>query len=107
MNLSTTLWGTHYSFRDLKEVLAKANEQKSGDQMAGLAAKDTRERVAAKTVLADIALHELRANPVVPYESDEITRLVEDTLDEQAYSQIKNWSVSQLREWILQDTTSG
>lgn len=107
MNLSTQMWNTHYGFRDLKELLAKANEQKSGDQMAGLAAKDTRERVAAKFLLADVGLSELRAAPSVPYEKDEVTRLVEDSLDTAAYDKIKNWSVSDLREWILQDTTSG
>jgi ethanolamine ammonia-lyase large subunit len=101
------MWGTHYNFKDLKDLLARANEPKSGDQMAGLAAANTRERVVAKTLLADVGLSELRENPVVPYENDEITRLVEDSLDKSAYEKIKSWSVSDLREWILQDTTSG
>jgi ethanolamine ammonia-lyase large subunit len=107
VKLSSKLKGTHYTFRDVKEVLAKANEPKSGDQMAGLAAKDARERVAAKMVLSDVSLGELRENPVVPYEKDEVTRLAEDSLDKSAFDKVKNWSVSQLREWILQDTTSG
>ncbi len=101
------MWETHYQFKDLKDLLGKANELKSGDQLAGLAATNTRERIAAKFVLSDIALSNLFEAPSVPYEKDEITRLAIDSLDAAAYGKIKNWSVSQLREWILQDTTSG
>ncbi|MBK9293590.1 MAG: ethanolamine ammonia-lyase subunit EutB [Oligoflexia bacterium] len=105
--LAVKLWETHYQFKSIKELLAKANEPKSGDQMAGLAASDARERVAAKTVLAEIPLHILFESPSVPYEKDEITKLSIDSLDNISYQKIKNWTVSQLREWILQDTTSG
>ncbi len=101
------MWGTTFTFKDLKELLGKANELKSGDQMAGLAAENMRERIAAKMVLADVQLSALYENPVVPYESDEITRLSIDSLDQTAYGKIKNWTVSDLREWILQDTTTG
>jgi ethanolamine ammonia-lyase large subunit len=101
------MWDTHYTFKTVKEVLAKANETKSGDQMAGLAAKDVRERVAAKMVLADLSLEDLYNNPAVAYEKDEVTRLYFDTLDKTAYGKIKNWSVSQFREWILSDNTAG
>src|SRR5690348_11783441 len=94
-------------YRDIKELLAKANELKSGDQMAGLAAASASERVAAKMALAEIPLCTLFENPVVPYEKDEITRLAVDSLDAQAYGKIKNLTVSEFREWILQDTTSG
>ncbi len=107
MKLSTKLLDSHYSFRDIKELLAKANEEKSGDKMAGLAAKDARERVAAKMVLADITLSELFESPVVPYEKDEITRLAIDSINKTLLNKIKGWSVSEFREWILQDTTSG
>lgn len=107
MKLSVTLWNTQYQFRDLKDLLAKANELKSGDQMAGLAAPNERERVAAKTLLADIPLSQLRENPVVPYEQDEITRLCEDSLNLQQYGKVKSWTVGFFREWLLQDTTSG
>jgi ethanolamine ammonia-lyase large subunit len=107
MSLSIKMWETNFQFRDLKDLLAKANEVKSGDQMAGLAAANTRERVAAKMILADVTLNELFENPVVPYEKDEITRLAIDSLDKDAFSKIKNWTVSDLREWILQDTTKG
>ncbi len=107
MRLATTLLGTTYAFRDLKEVLAKANELKSGDQQAGVAARDDRERVAAKWVLADVTLAELREHPVVPYEEDEVTRVVEDALDDARFAQVRSWTVGQLREWLLDDETTG
>ena len=66
MVLKTTLLGKTYAFRDIKDVLAKANEEKSGDRLAGLAAENARERVAAKVVLADLTLGDLRENPAVP-----------------------------------------
>ena len=66
MKLKTTLLGKTYIFKDLKQVLAKANEEKSGDILAGLAAEDARERVAAKVVLSAVTLKDLRENPVVP-----------------------------------------
>ena len=75
------MWETIYQFKDLKEVLAKANELKSGDQLAGLAAANIRERVAAKFVLSDIQLSNLFESPSVPYEDDEITRLAIDSID--------------------------
>src|SRR5579871_4139111 len=78
VKLSTTLLGRGHTFKDLREVMAKANEPKSGDVLAGLAAKDERERVAAKLVLAEVTLGELRENPAIPYEQDEVTRAVED-----------------------------
>src|SRR5438552_13814797 len=87
--------------------MAKANEPKSGDQLAGLAAADERERVAAKMVLADVTLHELRESPAIPYEQDEVTRVVEDALDESLFAMVKGWTVSQLREWLLDDSTDG
>lgn len=107
MGFSINMWGSSFGFKNLKELLAKANEQKSGDQMAGLAAASGRERVAAKMILSDITLNELYENPVVPYENDEITRLYIDALDKNVFNKIKNWTVSDLREWVLQDTTSG
>src|SRR5665213_2575468 len=107
MNLSLRVWDTTYQFKDLRDLLGKANELKSGDQMAGLAAGNTRERVAAKMALSDILLSELFENPSVPYEKDEVTRLSIDSLDRDQYQKIKNWTVSDFREWILQDTTTG
>ena len=107
MKLKTTLLGKTYVFADLKQVLAKANEEKSGDRLAGLAAETAQERVAAKVVLAAVTLRDLRENPVVPYEEDEVTRIIQDDVNEAQYRKIQNWTVSELREWILSETTSG
>ena len=101
MKLKTTLFGQTYSFRDVKDVLAKANEEKSGDILAGVAAESTVERVAAKAVLADMTLKDLRENPVVPYENDDITRADQDAVDENVYRQIKHFTVGEFREFIL------
>ena len=99
--------GKTYLFRDLKEVLAKANEEKTGDKLAGLAAENARERVAAKVVLSAVTLGDLRENPAVPYEQDEVTRIIQDDVNEQVYRSIRNWTVAELREWILSEETSG
>lgn len=101
MNLKTTVLGQTYQFRDLKEVFAKANEEKSGDQLAGIAAADSRERVAAKQVLADLTLADIRNHPLVPAEEDEVSRVIEAGINEKIYQEVKNWSVAELREYIL------
>ncbi len=106
MKLQATIRGVAYSFGSVKEVLAKANPPKSGDDLAGVSAREPVERVAARAVLAQLTLAELRANPVVPYEADELTRLVEDSLDESAYNAVKHLSVGQFREWILDAGTT-
>ena len=107
MKLKTTLLGKTYQFRDLKQVLAKANEVKTGDQLAGLAAESAQERIAAKVVLAGVTLQELRENPAVPYETDEVTRIIQDDLNLPQYEKIKGWTVSDLREYILDENTTG
>ena len=107
MKLKTTLLGKTYMFGSVKEVLAKANEEKSGDKLAGLAAETAQERVAAKVVLSALTLADLRENPAVPYEEDEVTRIIQDDVNEQAYRQIRNWTVSELREYILDERHTG
>ena len=107
MILKTTLLAKSYQFPDLKQVLAKANEEKTGDKLAGLAAEDARERIAAKVVLSAVTLKELRENPAVPYEDDEVTRIIQDDVNGPAYRKIEGWTVSELREWILSETTTG
>ena len=107
MKLKTTLFGKTYAFRDVKDVLAKANEEKSGDKLAGVAAQSAEERVAAKVVLSEMLLSDLRENPVVPYEQDEVTRIIQDDINETVYEKIRNWTVSDLREWILDENTTG
>ncbi len=106
MKLKTTLLGKTYTFSSLKEVLAKANEEKTGDKLAGLAAETAQERIAAKVVLSAVTLGELRENPAVPYEADEVTRIIQDDVNEKAFARIKNWTVAEFREWLLSETTT-
>ena len=103
MKLKTTLLGKTYSFRDVKDVLAKANELKSGDQLAGIAADSAQERVAAKVVLANLLVSDVRNSPAVPYEDDEVTRVIQDDVNERIYDSIANWTMADLREYILDD----
>ena len=107
MKLKTTLLGKTYEFRDLKQVLARANEEKTGDKLAGLAAENAQERVAAKVVLSAVTLHDLRENPAVPYEQDDVTRIIQDDVNEAVYRKIQNWTVAELREWLLDENTTG
>ena len=107
MILKTTLFGHTYEFKSVREVMAKANEEKSGDKLAGIAAETAGERVAAKVVLSNLTLENLRENPAVPYEEDEVTRIIQDGVNESIYNSIKGWTVAQLREWILDTETTG
>lgn len=107
MSYQSMLFGHTYSFDSVKEVLAKANEIKSGDVLAGVAAQSDIERIAAKDVLSQMTLQTLRENPVVPYEEDEVTKLNQDSLDPVVYNEIKSWTVAGLREWILSLGTTG
>jgi len=95
-----------YQFDSLKEVLAKANEEKSGDRLAGIAAESVQERMAAKTVVSNLLLKELRENPLLPPEEDEVSRIIEQQINEPIYNQIKNWSIAELREYILSSATT-
>ena len=107
MILKTTLFGHTYEFKSVREVMAKANEEKSGDKLAGIAAETAEERVADKVVLSNLTLENLRENPAVPYEEDEVTRIIQDGVNESIYNSIKGWTVAQLREWILDTETTG
>lgn len=94
MILKTKLLGHVYEFKSVKDALAKANEEKSGDRLAGIAAENAEERVAAKVVVANLTLADLRANPAVPYEEDEVTRIIQDDVNEKIYDEIKHWTVA-------------
>ncbi|MBK7821068.1 MAG: ethanolamine ammonia-lyase subunit EutB [Tessaracoccus sp.] len=107
MLLRTKLFGHTYEFADIKDLLAKANEEKSGDQQAGIAARSAAERVAARHVLAEVPLSVLRENPVVPYDEDEVTRAIDDAVNERIYDEVKGWTVGDFREWLLSNKTSG
>ncbi len=101
MILKTMLYSKMYFFSSVKEVLAKANERKSGDTLAGLGAGSDLERVAAKVVLADMTVGEITENPVVPYDEDSVTRIILDDLDRDIYEKVKGVTIGDLREWIL------
>ena len=107
MLLRTKLHGKSYEFPDLRVLMGKANEERSGDRLAGVAAETAAERVAARLVLAEVPLWVLRATPAAPYDQDEVTRIIHDALNARIYGEIKDWTVGQLREWILADTTTG
>jgi ethanolamine ammonia-lyase large subunit len=97
----------HHRFSDLRELLAKANEEKSGDQLAGIAAGTERERVAAKMALADLPLVELLNNPVIPPETDEVSRLILESHDATAFAAIRSMTVGEFREFLLDNETAG
>ncbi|WP_342536395.1 ethanolamine ammonia-lyase subunit EutB [Sporosarcina sp. FSL K6-3508] len=101
MKLSCVIKGTHYSFSSVRDVLAKASEPKSGDVMAQVAAESSLERMASKVVLSEMLLKDIFENPVIPYETDEVTRLIYDDISETIYKDIQNWTVGELRNYIL------
>jgi ethanolamine ammonia-lyase large subunit len=105
MKLSCVLKGSTYSFTSVKDVLAKASEEKSGDRMAHVAAESSLERMAAKVVLSELTLQDLYENPVIPYEEDEVTRVIYDGLNLSIYNEIKSLCVGELREYILSHGT--
>lgn len=101
MELKTSLYNNIYSFSSIKEVLAKANEKKSGDTLAGVGAKSDLERVAAKVVLADLTVKDITENPAIDYDRDSVTRIILDDLDKEIYEQVKGITIGDLREYIL------
>src|SRR4051794_37005998 len=96
-----------FLFCDLRELFAKANEQKSGDQLAGLAARSERERVAAKFRLADLPLIEIVRQPLIDPDKDEVSRLITETFDQTAFQPLQSMTVGKFREFILDDGTTG
>ena len=99
------LMSEQFVFSDLRELFAKANEEKSGDQLAGIAAGSERERVAAKRQLADLSLDEIIQQPLIDPDKDEVSRLILDTFDRDAFQPIKSMTVGEFRERILDDAT--
>ena len=95
-----------FVFSDLREIFAKANEEKSGDQLAGLAARSERERVAAKRKLADIPLAKIVQQPLIDPVADDVSRLILETFDRHAFQPIKSMTVGEFREFILDDATN-
>ena len=101
-----TLRGHTYQFADLIDVMAKATPARSGDELAGCAAQSDAERAAAAWVLADLPLTVFLEEMLVPYESDEVTRLIIDTHDREAFAPIAHLTVGGLRDWLLEQVVA-
>jgi len=95
-----------FDFSDLRELFAKANEEKSGDQLAGIAARSERERVAAKRKLADLTLDEIVRRPLIDPSKDDVTRLILDTFDQQSFRTVASMTVGEFRDFLLDDATT-
>lgn len=107
MALSTRVHGESFSFGSLKEVLGRANEPRSGDKQAGLAPRSMREMAAAKDILSNVTLKQLYEAPSVPFEHDEVTRVIIDGVAPHVLNRVQGWTVGEFREWLLDDRTSG
>jgi len=98
-----TVHNITYRYDDLKTLLAKATPFRSGDLLAGIAAKTYEERIAAQMCLADVPLKSFLNEAIIPYEKDEVTRLIIDTHDANMFAQISSLTVGELRDWLLSD----
>ncbi|MDD2880553.1 MAG: ethanolamine ammonia-lyase subunit EutB [Rhodoferax sp.] len=106
MPYAHTIGTRHYRFDDLRTLLAKASPERSGDQLAGVAAANAQERVAAQMALADVPLSTFLHEAVVPYEDDEVTRLILDTHDVAAFAPVRHLTVGDFRNWLLSDNAT-
>src|SRR5579883_2387019 len=104
MAYQATIRNESFTFADLREVFAKANEEKSGDRLAGLAARTERERVAAKRVLADVRLGEILDQPLIDPDHDEVSRLILESVDPDRFRPLRSLTVGEFREYLLDDT---
>ncbi|PTX42554.1 ethanolamine ammonia-lyase heavy chain [Christiangramia gaetbulicola] len=102
-----TLRGKTYSFKDLKTVLAKATPERSGDALAGIAAEDNKERIAAQYCLSEIPLKAFLDDLLIPYEKDEVTRLIIDDHDTEAFKPISSLTVAEFRDYLLSYEVDG
>jgi len=103
MVFAHSIGNRRYSFGSLRELLAKATPLRSGDVLAGIAAETAEERVAAQCALADVPLAHFLDEQVVPYETDEVTRLIVDSHDAEAFAPVRSLTVGELRNWLLSD----
>jgi ethanolamine ammonia-lyase large subunit len=106
MKYKINLGDITYSFKDLKDLMAKATPARSGDDLAGISARSMEERVAAKMVLANLPLKTFLDEPLIPYEKDEVTRLILDTHNAAAFAPISHLTVGDFRNWLLNDHTT-
>ncbi|MGA9600247.1 MAG: ethanolamine ammonia-lyase subunit EutB [Methylocystis sp.] len=98
--------GSRYRFDDLKSLMAKASPLRSGDCLAGVAAESAVERIAAQMRLADLPLARFLEEPLIPYEDDEVTRLILDTHDANAFAPVASFTVGEFRDWLLSDSAT-
>ena len=105
MKRSIRIGNTSYTFNSLKVLLAKASPDRSGDVLAGVAANSNEERVAAQMVLADTFLADFLKEEIIPYDEDEVTRVIFDTHDKAAFEPISNLTVGEFRNWLLMEET--
>ncbi|GFE92844.1 ethanolamine ammonia-lyase subunit EutB [Acetobacter persici] len=103
MGFQYSLGGEHYVFDDLKTLMAIASPVRSGDELAGLAATSDRQRIAARHALADVPLDLFVRTDLIPYEADDVTRLIMDTHDKEAFAPFASMTVGDLRNWLLSD----
>jgi len=103
MALSCDIGVRRYDFADLKTLMAKATPARSGDALAGIAAATAEERMAARLVLADVPLRRFLEEALIPYESDEVTRLILDTHDARAFAAVSSLTVGEFRDWLLSE----
>jgi ethanolamine ammonia-lyase large subunit len=102
-----TIDATSHVFADLRDLLAKATPARSGDRLAGIAADSAEAMIAARIALADVPLRQFLQETVIPYEDDEVTRLIIDTHDAAAFAPIASLTVGALRDWLLSDAATG
>lgn len=106
MSYSATVKNEKFTFSDLKDLLARASPERSGDNLAGIAAKTAVERAAAQIALANVPLSQFLNEALIPYETDEITRLIFDSHDEIAFGEISHLTVGGFRDWLLDTKTT-
>ena len=106
MKYTRNFKGHSYNFRDLKTLLATASPLRSADELAGIAAASETERAVAQWLLADLPLTQFLEEPLIPPESDEVSRLIAESHDRTAFAPISSFTVGELREWLLSDATS-
>src|SRR6185436_20855058 len=104
---SSTLRGERFVFPDLRDLFTKANEEKSGDQLAGVAATSERQRVAAKMALAEVTLREIVEQPLIDPEIDDVSRLILKQLDQAAFAEVSNFTLGQFRDRLLAGDYAG
>src|SRR5258708_5323799 len=103
MPYAHTIAGVRHAFPTLADLLAKATPARSGDALAGIAASSAQQRVAAQFALADLPLTTFLNEAVIPYETDEVTRLIVDSHDAEAFAPVASLTAGELRDWLLSD----